>query len=210
MKPLCTLIITVLFSIINTAYGQVYKTLLDQHFTEEDMETAHTAKSVDYLTLNEKQVIQYMNLARIEPLKFAAFYKDYIEENDKEGYKKFRRKDKYYYGLYKDLMALPKKNLKVFTSSKEMYELAKCWALESGKRGLTGHNRKRCKEDYSAECCGYLESSDAMEHVLLLLIDDGIRSLGHRETMFDNYASVGVSIQDHKNYGKCSVLDFSD
>jgi uncharacterized protein YkwD len=87
-----------------------------------------------------------------------------------------------------------------------MYEYAKCWAKESGKKGVIGHNRIRCKKGYFAECCSY-GNLEPLEFVLNLLVDEGIPSLGHRKILFTNYKKVGVSINTHKTYGQCVVID---
>ncbi len=185
--------------------------LLKSHFTTSDTKSANTASSTTYFTHQEKQVILYTNLARIYPEKFALFYKEYLKQFDEYGYKKFKNKDRYYYTFYKDLLKLSKskKVLSTLKPNKEMYELAKCWAKESGKKGVIGHNRKRCKKGYGAECCAYSFTDDALENVLLLLIDEGVKSLGHREILLDNYTEIGVSIQKHKAYGYCAVLDLN-
>jgi len=60
-----------------------------------------------------------------------------------------------------------------------------------------------------AENCDY-GSTEPLEIVMSLLIDDGIASLGHRKNILHpglNY--VGIAIEKHKTYGVNCVMDFS-
>lgn len=182
------------------------KQLLQKHFSSQEASKCNTAKAIDYLSQQEKQVILYINLARVYPSKFAQFYKEYLKAFNESGARKFKQKNRYYYSLYKDLMKLGKKNLSPLIADETMYEFAKCWAKESGKKGVIGHNRKRCKKGRFAECCSY-GNLEPLEFVLNLLIDEGIPSLGHRKILFTNYKKVGVSINTHKTYGRCVVID---
>lgn len=92
---------------------------------------------------------------------------------------------------------------------KSMYDLALCWAKEAGAKGYIGHNRKKCPKGYMAECCSYNSKDDGFYHIFQLLVDEGVKDLGHRKIMLDaKYSFVGVSIQAHKKYGKNSVMDF--
>jgi len=185
------------------------KALLNVYFTTDETTKANTTESSTFLTPQEKQVFLYTNLARIYPKKFALFYKEYLIKYDENGYKKFKKRDRYYYTFYKSLLKLDKSKKKLLSlkPSIEMYKLAKCWAKESGRKGLIGHKRKKCKKGYSAECCSYSYTDDALENVLLLFIDEGVKSLGHRKILLDNYTLMGVSLQKHKAYGYCAVLD---
>lgn len=200
-------LITLLLFMIFSASANA-STLLKKHFTKEELKTVNTAVGEDYLTDEEKKVIQYLNLARVYPAKFAAFYVNYLRENDEYGYNKYKRKNKYYYGLYKDLLALEQENRKAMVPNRELHDYAKCWAQESGSKGITGHNRRKCNDGSFAECCSYMWALDAMEHILLLLIDEDIASLGHRNIMLSGYEAVGVSFQRHKGYGHVLVMDF--
>ena len=182
------------------------KQLLQKHFTSKEAVNCNTAKTIEYLTPQEKQVILYINLARVYPSKFAEFYKEYLQLFDENGYKKFKRKDRYYYSLYKDLLKLKQKKLVPVKPDKELYDYAKCWAKESGKKGVIGHDRKRCKKGYFAECCSY-GNLEPLEFVLNLLVDEGISSLGHRKILFTNYSKCGVAIDNHKTYGQSVVID---
>jgi len=178
-------------------------------FSATELAAANTAAPALYLSSTEKEMIQYLNLARLYPEKFAKVYLAHLKKNDPSGYAKFKKRDKYYYGLYKDLLATSKKNLQALQPSAKMFHLAKCWAKESGTKGLTGHDRQDCKGGHFAECCSYAWNKNPMKHILQLLVDENVASLGHRKIMLSNYKSVGISMQPHKRYSYCSVLDFS-
>lgn len=202
------LIALFLFSIPN-AIGQS-GFLSPNSFSASERSAAYTAAPAQYLSSTEKQMIQYLNLARLYPAKFAKVYLEHLKKNDQSGYAKFKKHDKYYYGLYKDLLTTSKKKLPALQPSAKMFHFAKCWATESGKKGLTGHNRQDCKGGYFAECCSYAWNKNPMKHILQLLVDENVSSLGHRKIMLSPYKTIGISMQKHKKFSYCSVLDFSN
>lgn len=57
------------------------------------------------------------------------------------------------------------------------------------------------------ECIHYGQSN-ALEIVTSLLIDQTVKSLGHRKICLGYFTEMGVSIQPHNGYGKNAVLDF--
>lgn len=168
-------------------------------WSKEELAFANTAKKVKYMTDDEKTVIQYMNLARLYPQKYL---KIGISDNSIN-----KQKSKYHRSLIKMLNEM--EPVTALQPSESMYQLAQCLAKEQSKSGKIGHARKKCDDDYWAECCSY--GWDGPEiHVLQLLIDEDVPSLGHREIILDqSYSVVGAAIQPHKNYGKCTVIDFN-
>ena len=156
---------------------------------------AHSAYNENYLTSTEKQVYYYLNLVRMNPKLFAETYLDNLKSS----------KDYYESSLYKELKHL--KPLPLLKPNRELFESARCHAIESGERDYTGHNRKKCKPSFMGECCHYGVSSP-LEIVTSLLIDKGVSSLGHRKICLGNYTELGVSIQPHKTFGENAVLDF--
>lgn len=178
---------------------------IKNYFTSSEIKTANTAISTRYLDVTEKGVYMVLNLARLYPAKFLNFYKDYIKEN--HGDFSITARNSYYKTLWKDLSVM--KPVGALYPDKNMYELAKCWALESGKKGVVGHNRKNCPSGFYAECCTY-GNDTPVEIVMSFLIDDGVKSLGHRKIcLSSSYSVVGVSKQAHKTYGTNTVLDFT-
>lgn len=179
--------------------------LLSRHFTQDQLQRAHTAREVDYLTAKEKAVFQYLNLARMFPREFTSFYISYLRAVEPEGITALKRKDRYYYSLYRELKkASPKE---AFTPAKELYHSARKWATESGKKGVIGHKRQFSKNRGSAECCAYSWQDSPMNFVMDLLIDTDIPSLGHRKILLGDYEEIGVAIGPHKGYGHCVVID---
>lgn len=72
----------------------------DSGWTKEELETANTAKDVDYLTDDEKQVIMLCNLARCNGPKFAKTYLDKWLEG--------KTRNEYTRSLYEDLSKITK------------------------------------------------------------------------------------------------------
>lgn len=183
MKKILIYIILI-FSIVDTN-AQTWKT--------EQLQKANTATNITSLSKQEKEVILYVNLARLYP-------KDFVKNelsNTSHG--------KYEASLIKTLKSM--KPLAPLVFDETLYEFAKCFSKEMGDKGSVGHNRKKCKKENFAECCSY-GMYTGKDVVLQLLIDEGVPSLGHRKIcLSERYTKIGVSIHPHKNYGTCAVLD---
>lgn len=169
-------------------------------------EALHTAQHEAYLTEGEKEVIYYINLARMQPRYFADSVlkmhsgTNSLAQSSSEG-------AGYVASLYtylKNMRPLPP-----LQPSKALYTTAQCFAAATGKSGATGHERKGtgCTAHSSAECCSYGKQKP-LDIVLQLLVDNGVPSLGHRLICLGKYSQVGVSIQPHKTYRYTAVLDF--
>ena len=166
-----------------------------QTWTAEELAKANTCANINYLTKIEKEVIQYVNLARMYPAKYAKI--ELVDAN---------KTTTYYKSLIKTLNSM--KPVLPLSIDKKAYESAKCFALEQGPSGDIGHDRKNCESYFFGECCSYGMAS-GRSVVRQLLIDEGVPSLGHREICLTaGYTAIGVSFQDHKVYGSCCVLDF--
>ncbi|RPG58792.1 MAG: CAP domain-containing protein [Flavobacteriales bacterium TMED191] len=176
-------------------------------FTSTQIKAANTAKAVSYLSIEEKKVFLIINLARMNPQIFNEVLINYKGipnySND------FIQNRKYVRSLSKNLLEI--EALEPIYPSKELWLLAKCHAIKSGKKGLLGHKRTGCKELVyrQSECCSYgLEF--AVDIVIQLLIDHNIVDLGHRKIILDKRQRyLGVSIKSHKQYRYNAVLDFS-
>jgi uncharacterized protein YkwD len=100
------------------------------------------------------------------------------------------------------------KPVNALTFDQGMYQLATCFAIESGKSGSYGHHRVHCVDGFDAECCSY-DCQTGLTITLQLLIDQDVPSLGHRKICLDDeFTKIGVSIKPHSNYNYCCVLDF--
>ncbi len=190
------------FLLLISSFCAQYPEMKD-YFSESEINTANTVNSIEYFTEEEKNMVIWLNLARINPAKFyevVVFY-----SNVKYGSK--YKSNSYVKSLMSHLKKM--KPIGVLQPDKTMYELALCWAKEAGVKGLIGHKRKKCKYGFSAECCSYNAKDEGFYHIYQLLVDEGVKNLGHRKIMLDaKYTLVGVSIQPHKKYGKNSVMDF--
>jgi hypothetical protein len=174
-----------------------FTSTFDAKWADVKYQAANTAAKVTYLIDEDKEVIYYLNLARMYPSRFADIYLKDAKGNPPTGGNEL--------SLYKDLKKL--KPLKPLQPDEKLSITAKCWANEAGNKGVIGHDRKICKDDYSAECCHY-GSKGGLEVVLSLLIDEGVPSLGHRYACLGSYTLVGVSTRPHKTWGTNTVLDF--
>ncbi len=172
------------------------------------IERANTAGNIDYFSEEEKQTVLLMNLARIDGTLFASTFLDhYIQSTGMP-------KNSYVSSLYRNLNSL--KELPVLNPVKDLTDIAKGHATKSGQTGHVGHKDMNKRFDpvfgpiyyHMAENCSY-GYDQALDIVLSLLIDDGIKSLGHRKNILnESYNSTGVSIQPHKEYRYNCVIDF--
>ena len=166
----------------------------------------NTAKDLEYLSATERDVIWVLNMARINPL---LFLNSVLLNPKSDVFKTPKARSYYYNSLIADLKKLTPNQTPLFPDS-NLFVSAKCHAYESGKTGYVGHDRKKnsCKKEFYGECC-YYGLEDAFVVVISLLIDENVRSLGHRKIMLSNeYSLIGVSLQPHIDYGTNTVLDF--
>jgi hypothetical protein len=187
-----------------------FQPLIDRHFSADDQaRAAEGLAAADYMTEAERKTIANANLARLYPVQFAAFYMDWLkEQDDEEPLEKYEAGDPFYASLHADLLKM--KPLAPIFPSKKYWKAAHFWAKYSGKRGLEGHNRPWYPIKYQAEVCDYSPSNDPMEMILDLLVDEKVKSLGHRKILLGKWLLAGASIQPHAQYGWCLVMDFGE
>jgi uncharacterized protein YkwD len=182
------------------------------HWGGDTLHLANTAASASYLTLEEKKVIQLMNLARMNG---DAFLKriaiPYIKQNDFDD-------DEYVSTLRTDL----KKTfgLHPLKPLEKLWESAAHHAYDMGHKGMIGHEssdgtphlvrmHRYHKAEQMAEslCYGY---NEAIEIVMQLLLDEAIPARTNRHNILSkSYHHVGVSIKPHREYDHNAVIDFS-
>ena len=182
---------------------------ISKYFTQSQINAATTFSSADYLTDEEKNVIFYCNLARLDGKAFVdAFLSDLKTSQD--SYEK---------SLVDTLVKV--KDFPMLVPNKKLSEAAEYHANDIGKAGVVQHEstdgtktfdriRQYYQGGYMAEniSCGY---SDALSIVRQLLVDKGVESLGHRKNILgNNYCRIGVAIREHAKYRHCCVQDFSD
>lgn len=207
-----TLLIILLFEFLLFTPG----TTQDINFKEWDkakLKKANTAFNTVYLSTDEKKVVYYVNLARINGKLFAdTWLRAYVDS----GYA--NKRNKYVKSLFKDLYKLTE--LPCLYPEKDLYKAALYHARDMGKTGKVSHNSSNGKsfperlkwyipKTYTiGENCDYGNNSP-LEIVMRLLIDKGVASLGHRKNILDaDFEKIGVSIQPHKVYGQNCVMDF--
>jgi len=167
------------------------------------------------MTENEKDVLFLINLARINGKKFSdTFLEDWLKNNNY-----YNKKSEYIKSLYKDLANLDPLN--PLNPDSSLYKAAVYHAKDMGKKGTIGHNssdgtsfsqrlRKYVNTGFMGENC-YYGLNKPIDIVIILLIDEGIKDVGHRKNILNNnYNKIGISIQPHKKYGYNCVQDFSE
>ena len=189
-----------------------------------DLSVLDTARDVDYMDEIEKDIVLEMNMARSNPKKYAELY---IEPR----VKKF--KGKVYDGYYNTNEGADVVNecikfmkghstLSVLLPSKGLTQAAKDLSDTQSLTDQTGHNapdgsdpfaRMKRYGSYSkaaGENVSY-GSKTAREIVVTLLIDDGVKSRGHRKNiMSKDFKNTGIGFAgQHKLYGCECVLDFA-
>jgi hypothetical protein len=182
----------------------VHPSTLKHHISLEDSIqfskiNLDTARQFKWLSNKEKDVYYWLNYARVKPRDFCETYLlPLLEKNYDPNY--LLTLIDYMYEMNPVNPLVP---------DKAAYESARCHAETSGKAGIVGHNRLfNCKEKFWGECCSYGDFS-ARDHVIRLLIDEKIQSLGHRYICLSpNYKNVGISVAAHCIYKENVVLDF--
>lgn len=171
------------------------------------LQKANTAKDAAYLTQEEKAVVFYLNLVRLDPKLFSETYlKKYLDSTkDNNTYTK---------SLLKELPLT--KPMDVLLPAKDLCAFSKEHATKFGKENKIGHGnfKERIKVirnnygGYMAENCDY-GNDKAFDIVMSLLIDENIQNLGHRKNILDpKYKHIGTSIKPHKGYEWNCVMDF--
>jgi uncharacterized protein YkwD len=178
------------------------------------LEKANTAKDAAGYSDEEKKVVYYTNLARLNPDLFAKTYFQKFMDSTKTKPSSFSS------SLKNDLQS-KYKPMDVLTIKQDLTDEAVEHAKDSGKKGNLGHftsdgksfdfRIKKFKDTYGmiAENCDY-GNDKALAIVIHLLIDEGQGTIEHRKTLMDkNLKYVGVSIQPHKKEKWTCVMDFA-
>ena len=182
-------------------------------WSEAEYLSANTAKDIEYLSDIEKQIIYYMNIARMNPLMFSDVYlKDYLKTSGS--------RTSFVKSLEETLgTMIPAKAL---VPAKDLYEESLKHATDMGTTGRKGHNSlqgRNLKQRFDGlqktyltygENCDY-GNGEALAIVFSLLIDEEVKNLGHRKNILNPaYNSIGVSLQPHKKTEWNCVMDFGE
>ena len=173
-----------------------------QTWTKEQLAAANTANNSSYLNAEEKEAIQYINLARLYPPLFAKNELEKLPADETDAGKSYRQ------SLINDLQK--RKPAQALQPDSLLYQLAKCFAKESGESGYVGHERKNCPKPKGpvGECCSYGKKK-GKDIALQWLIDKGVENFGHRMICLSpGYRKMGISTYQHKEYKYCAVGDF--
>jgi len=175
---------------------------------ENVVRSLHTASNIGTLNEEEKKVILFINMARHDGPLFASTFLDaYLTENNIS-------KNSYVRSLYRDLKKTA--GLPHLEPEPDLISTAISHALATGESGRTGHlDFKKRFEQVMGNPYGLVAENlsygyaEAIDIVISLLIDDGIRDLGHRRNMLNpQFNSAGVAIRPHKTYRISCVIDF--
>lgn len=149
-----------------------------------------------------------MNMARHDgPLFAKTFLKRYIEEKHLDN-------SSYIRSLYRDLNRVA--NRAPLLPEEDLTAVAQGHAQKSGEKGTTGHSGFNNRFEpllgnpynHVGENCSY-GYEKAIDIVISLLIDEGIKTLGHRNNILSpDFNSIGVAIRPHKTYRVNCVMDF--
>ena len=179
------------------------------------LEKANSAKDAAGYSDEEKKVVYYMNLARLNPELFSKTYFQKFMDSTKTKETTFTR------SLRNDLTA-KYKPMGILTIKQDLTDEAVDHAKDMGGKGNLGHftsdgksyefRMKKFKSVYKSwgENCDY-GSKDALAIVMHLLIDEGQGTIEHRKNMLEKkYTFVGVSIQPHKKEKWTCVMDLAE
>jgi uncharacterized protein YkwD len=186
--------------LLSASFAPHAKNKAHPHFTFITTKKAYNESQ----TAEEKRVIELCNIARTEPKRFADEYAaPWIDSTGK--------KTAYTNSLLRTLRSM--KPVGALAFNETLKETAATHAKKSGNTGAVGHNGKkqRFKQSgftYWGENCSY-GYDDAMDIVMQLLIDQNIKSLGHRKNILNpKFTHIGVSIHTHRKYNWNCVQNF--
>jgi uncharacterized protein YkwD len=196
-------------------------------WTTEELASANTAKYIDYLSSEEKNIIFYMNLARMDGTRFfKTYFQDFVDAHNQRMKRysnynelKVNRYDSYYRGLEQDLKRA--KNLGLLYPDETLTYVSNQHGSDMNKHNMIGHvssdgrtmvNRieKYYKNRGMAENLAF-GFSGGLDIVSMLLLDTGIPDVGHRRNILNSTMGlnrVGVSIQPHPHYRYSATIDF--
>jgi uncharacterized protein YkwD len=177
------------------------------------LEMANTAKDVDYMSSQEKKLIFYTNLVRMNPQLFIKTYmQSYLKQYNIS-------KDSWYWKMVKEMKDLPP--AEPLYPEKALFDVAKKHAKDMGLAGKKGHRNTQGEfyQDRIAELkkeyvivkeniqYGYW---DPLAVLCDLLIDEDIKSGIHRRLVLNpELKYIAVSIQAHKKLEYNTVIEYA-
>lgn len=160
------------------------------------MENTRVTTPCAYMTDFDREVIQWLNIARMYPKWFIYFRK---VKNEGSTYEE---------SLYETLATMKPLQHKLKPDSM-LWESEDCHVKTSGHKGHIGHDRIDTKCRARGQECVYYGLRNPPEIVKALLIDKGVFSLGHRNACLDKTNNkVGVSHGKHKTHDQMCAISF--
>ncbi|WP_285010933.1 CAP domain-containing protein [Pedobacter faecalis] len=196
-------------------------------WTKEELSRANTAGAAKYLTPEERDFIMYTNLIRMDGPRFLnTFFEEFMESHNRQmrqysNYNdlKITKSDRYYKSLQKDLEGI--KDLPVLWPDEALSWVARQHAKDMNKYNYAEHKSRdgrsakdRISQMYPKKSMGENLSfgfATGLGNACMLVLDKNVPDLGHRKLILDTgykFNFVGVSIQPHKGYRYCAVMDF--
>lgn len=177
------------------------------------LEMANTAKDVDYLSSQEKKVIYYTNLVRLNPQLFIKTYmQSYLKQYNIP-------KNSWYWKMVKEMKNLPPTT--PLYPDKMLFDIAKKHAKDMGMSGKKGHRNSKGEfyQDRIAELkkefvlvkeniqYGYW---DPLAILCDLLIDEDVKTGVHRRLILNpELKFISVSIHAHKKFEYNAVIEYA-
>jgi len=210
-----------------TTTNRVTTSPVKESWSKRELDSANTAKHVDYLSQEEKNIIFYMNLMRLDGTKFFnTYFQDFVRDHNKRmqrysNYKdlKINTYDSYYRGLREDLKKV--KNYALYYPDETLTFVALSHGKDMNRRNLAEHVSSDGRSMHDRIAKYYPNRAMAenlafgfakgLDNVCMLLLDKGVPDLGHRKNMLNtSYGlnTVGVSIQPHPTYTYSATIDF--
>lgn len=178
------------------------------------LEKSNTAKEAAYLSVQEKSIIYYINLARMNP---ALFESDYLRKYLVKFGVTDKNSNPWIRSLQGELKYL--KPMNPIKPQKDLSFTAQKHAKDMGLNGKSGHKSstgKSYKDRMKSISKKYYENfencqyglGDPLEIVIDLLIDDGEEGLAHRKSLLNpSIQYIGPAIHPHIVYKFNSVIE---
>ncbi|MFN7015243.1 MAG: CAP domain-containing protein [Bacteroidia bacterium] len=177
------------------------------------LEMANTANDVDYLSSQEKKLIYYTNLVRMNPQLFIKTYmQSYLKQYNIP-------KNSWYWKMVKEMKDLPPTT--PLYPDKMLFDVAKKHAKDMGLSGKKGH--RNTKGEFYQDRIAYLKKEfvlvkeniqygywDPLAILCDLLIDEDVKTGIHRRLILNpDLKYIAVSIQAHKKFEYNAVIEYA-
>jgi len=184
---------------LNPVTHPVQSPVLDR-WDAETVRMLNTAREVGYMSEEEKKVVLFMNMARHDgPLFSDTFLELFVKDKQLENSSELR-------SLHRHLKKVT--GLTPLVPEEDLTAVAQGHAASSGQSGHVGH------QDFNKRYGPLMGNpyrqvgenisygfDQAIDNVIRLLIDEGVKDLGHRKNILtEGFNSVGVAIRPHKRY----------